>query len=408
MADALGTVLTVLELIQKALATYHKIHDCPDQLRLIGTRLEKLSSRLVDVEAFLRRQTIDRSRNDILVAIVEDIRADSARVEALFAKFNNDIGPFGFQFRFKALTQVWFALGSNAEEVKGLAEEIEKHRLDLREELQFMGVVGVDAIKKIVEAELKGVGQQQQQKVAGQAVANHEKKPKAPSPVPGPPRDDYNIIFIDPNGLGRSIVAEAYTKLVREWTVQTGGSWRIKLVHSAGFFVRNRGELDGLVENMEYSHPSYKLNMVTGGKTPNSIALQALFDNKMFGYPFKQAVKEAAEARRSRGMARTLFKTYDYVIVFTNREYDNMVRLRKVLIEKEGKQAVTGSGKGRVLHLGSYLTKDGVPREILAPKGDTNRAEWNLAVGSIKSAMKRFLVKELGWTRPKVGAKLIT
>lgn len=105
-------------------------------------------------------------------------------------------------------------------------------------------------------------------------------------------------------------------------------------------------------------------------------------------------------------MAKTMFKTYDFVVPFTNREYDNLVRLSKALVARDGKDAVTGGGKGPVIHLGAYLTLDGIPREILAAKGvwNSSREMWNVRCSQIRTAIKQFLTKEMGWQQPKPGA----
>lgn len=431
MADTLGTVLNVIELVNKAVELYHKIHDCPDQLRLIGARMERLSARLVAVQAFLSRQTIDASRNDAILAIVEDIRDDTRRVEILFTRFRDDVGPLGYQFRFKVLTQVWFALGSSADEMKDLAAEIEKHRLDLREELQFMGIVGINAIHQavVVEGHAQGQGQSQQAQqpqVIGKVPQGIQTPPLPAPPAyeggdPAPQRSDFNVLFVDPYNGARSTVAEGYTRLLREHTALAGGAWRIRLIHSAGFFVRSRGRRpggerdDAAIEGLQYLVPSFRLPMADNGadmtrKTgapPLGVALAALFDNGLYeGHAFKQDVRRELEARRARGLMAGVFKTYDYIVVFTNREYDNLVRLRRALIARDGKQVVSGGGKGRVVYLGNYgYDKLGKrPVEILEPKGKNgeDRALWNVRVSQIKTAVKGFLKREMGWEQPKI------
>lgn len=401
MADALGTVLTIIEVVNKSIEVFHKIHDCPDQMRLIGERMENLGSRLTAVEVFLRRQIIDDSRTHAFVTIIGRIRVDTQRVETLFVKFREDIGPFGFQFRFKVLTQVFFAMGSNAEEMKELAEKIEKHRLDLQEELQFLIAIGVNKVNIGID---KVIGNQlgAQKKALGGAGQQQTLLLQATHP-----RADYNIIFVDPYNEGRSVAAEGYLKLVREWTVATGGEWRINLIHSAGFFARRKGEVSDLVKSLDYQQPSFKLSMKYGNNPPNPTALAALFDNK-FGHPFKENVQREAENHLSHGMRKTMFKTYDYIIVFTHREFNNLGRLRKALIARDGNDAVTGGDKGRVVYLSSFRHHgiNSTPKEILNPVDDGDRAQWNDKVGQIKIATKAFLKREMGWEQPKKDAKL--
>lgn len=392
MADALGTILSVVEVVNMAVDVFHKIHDCPDQVRLIGERMERLASRLAAVEGFLRTQTIDSSpgASAELVAVVARIRGDSGRVQTILTRFRDDVGPFGYQFRFKLLTQVYFALGSNADEMKELADRIDRHRVDLREGLLFMGVVGINEVHKVV--------------VQGKPAAA---APHAPPSISQ--RSDFSVIFVDPYNDARSVVAEAYTKLLREWTVRAGGAWRLKLAHSAGFFVRSAGSgggVDGAVEGLRYRYPGYKLAMADGGRAPSAAALAALFDNGTFGHPFKRDARARAEGRRSRGLARGLFGTYDFVAAFTDREYDSLVRLRAALAERDGKGQGAVGGKGRVVHLGSYRHSKpgGRPEEILSPRDVEDRAQWNAKVGQIKVAIKCFLKRETGWEQPKKGA----
>ena len=64
-----------------------------------------------------------------------------------------------------------------------------------------------------------------------------------------------------------------------------------------------------------------------------------------------------------------------------------MLRFKKILIDKRGKQIAT-KGKGRIMHLGSFLSKKGKPVEIVdAPKnkdGSFDRSNWNKTTGEIK------------------------
>ncbi|EON98835.1 hypothetical protein UCRPA7_5629 [Phaeoacremonium minimum UCRPA7] len=398
MSLSLDTVLQVIEIVNKAVEVYQRIQDAPEQMRRIGKRMERLRSLLGHLEQLLRREEkralarLRPAQTEDLLAIMEDIRDDSAKVDALFHKWDNDIGPFGFQFRFKTIAQAYFALGSSSEKLSSIADDIELHRQDLRDYLQLMGCVGINELL-----------------VAGPANS----APKAgarPSPSPATPlRTDYKIIFIDPHNVARSVACEALTKLLREWTVRTGGDWRIKLIHSAGFFVKSRSEVTDIIDGLKYTYPSYKMGLSEGNAKPKAVASAAVFDNKLYDYPYKKAIQEEISARRSRGLSKDVFKTYDYIIVFTSREHDNMVKLRKALTARDGKEAAP-KGMGRVLHLGHYLTLDGIPREIVdAPKnkdGTESRDNWNWKVSQMKTAIKGFLKQEMRWTQPPQTGKV--
>jgi hypothetical protein len=225
----------------------------------------------------------------------------------------------------------------------------------------------------------------------------------SPSPSPLPLKKDYKIIFIDPFNVGRSVIAAALTRMLKEWTIRTGGDWRIQTISSAGFFLKNGCDCVDVLENLEFSHQSYKKPLQAGGVEANETAMAALFDNKSYDYPFKKTVKEALEKRRSKGLQKSVFKDYEFIIVLTAREHDNMIALRKALIAKDGNGAAQ-KGKGRVLHLGRYLTLDGIPREIIDPPknqdGTASRNNWNWKVSQIKTAIKGFLKQEMKWNQP--------
>lgn len=392
MADPLGTLLQVVEVVGMVIEVYKKIQDAPDQIRRIGRRMTRLNTILRNLESLLRtdkKNSLARlgpALTDELLGVIKDIRKESEEVQVLFVKWDKDIGPWGMQFRFKFAAQAYFALGSSSDKLEALSSSIEEHREDLRDLLAVMMGSGINQLL-VVGGQAPGV------------VRHH-----SPSPSPEPPRTDFRIIFVDPYNVARSIVAEAYTGLLREWTVRTGGQWRVKTAHSAGFFVRSRNEVVDTINDMQVLYPSYKLGLKEGHSPPLSTSLASLFENKMFDYPYKQDVKKEIESRRSRGIAKTIFKTYDFILVFTDREEDNLIRLRKLLVDSNGKEAGSAKRKGRVVHLGRYLTTDGARKEIVAPKNEVDREQWNAKVGQIKIAIKAFLKGELDWKQPPKGA----
>lgn len=86
-----------------------------------------------------------------------------------------------------------------------------------------------------------------------------------------------------------------------------------------------------------------------------------------------------------------MFKTYDFILVFTGREYENLLLLKKALVQANG-SGIAPADKGRIIHLGAYLEKKNTPLEIVdAPKGEdgkASRASWNATTSMIKvSAM---------------------
>ena len=232
----------------------------------------------------------------------------------------------------------------------------------------------------------------------------------SPSPSPVPSRRDYKIIFVDPYNEGRSVIAASMVNLIKEWTQVSGdGNWRIKMAASAGFFVKKNSDCVEEIENLSYARKSFKLPLKEGKVAANATAVAALFDNKLYNYPAKKTIRENVDKRHSAGIKRNVFANYDYIVVFTTRELENMLALRKALILKDGNDAAP-RGKGRMLLLGHYIKRKDAPvKEILEPQrdkdGSDSRENWNKAVSEMKVAIKGFLKEEMKWTQLESKAK---
>jgi hypothetical protein len=221
------------------------------------------------------------------------------------------------------------------------------------------------------------------------------------SPSPHPVKTDFNIIFLDTSNCAMSRIGEAYVSLLRDWTARTGNQWPVKLDHSAGLNVRNGSDCAELLENLT---PPLKLK--PGNQKPVWTAMAALFDNKLFDYPYKDEIRDTALRRTSRGITEQMFKRYDFVLVFTGRDYETTLRIRQALVNKGG-QSLVPRGKCRVVHLGSYLGEDGKTVDIIPPAkeadGTDSRVKYNKTVSLVKMSTKAFLKIELGWEQPSKG-----
>ncbi|KAB5581266.1 hypothetical protein GE09DRAFT_1213657 [Coniochaeta sp. 2T2.1] len=107
----------------------------------------------------------------------------------------------------------------------------------------------------------------------------------------------------------------------------------------------------------------------------------------------------------SNGLRKDMFPKSDFILVFTSLDHERLLKVKTALVEKEGAETVTAKGKGRVLHLGGYLTLDEIPREIEDPRKATKepkvtRADWNWKAAQIKLAVKEFLKQEMQWKPP--------
>ncbi|KAK3293820.1 uncharacterized protein B0H64DRAFT_398760 [Chaetomium fimeti] len=405
----LGTVLTVVELVQKAIAIYERIDNLPQQMAQLGRRMENLNLFLVRLQNFLVETSKNnkKSKTQLLSGQLDDLRkllagikANAETVYDLFDRYKSGILSRSKDLKFRAswMTQLWFSVVDNsADKVQVIMEDIDQQRSLLRDYLVLM------AVEKAYEPTRPG--REPEQKPPGTLAAPTKRRP-VPSPSPTPPRRDYKILFVDPYNEGRSVVAEALVKLLAQMTQRArgGGDWRIGEVSSAGFFTKRRNQAVEAIDGLDYSERSFKLPWRPGGQAPDSTALAAVFDNKWADFPFKKDIRKEMLGRTSRGVPKDVFARFDFVFVFTIREHDNMVKLKEALLRKEGPGAVPRC-KGRVLQLGTYLAqKRGQVREILNPVegGDSkkNREAWNQQVSEIRTALKGFLKQEMRWVPP--------
>ncbi|EAQ87129.1 hypothetical protein CHGG_03748 [Chaetomium globosum CBS 148.51] len=424
----LGTVLTVVELVQKAITIYERIENLPQQMAQLGRRMENLNLFLVRLQNFLtennkndknnknpKTQLLSGQLND-LRKLLAGIKANAEKVYDLFDRYKSGILSRSKDLKFRAswMTQVWFSIvDSSADKVQVIMEDIDQQRSLLRDYLVLMAVEkAYEPPATTTTTTTTRPGRDPAQKPPnGTLAATSPIRRPPPSPSPTPPRRDYKILFVDPYNEARSVVAEALVKLLAQLTLRArngGGDWRIGEVSSAGFFTKRKNEAAGAIDALDYSERSFQLPWRPGGAPPDATALSAVFDNRWADYPFKKDVRKEILARTSRGVPKDVFARFDFVFVFTVREHDNMVKLKEALLRREGPGAAPRC-KGRVLQLGAYLAhKRGQVREILNPveagvkSGDLKkkREAWNQQVSEIRTALKAFLKQEMRWTPP--------
>lgn len=407
----IGTVLAVAELVQKAIAIYERIESLPQQMAQMGRRMEDLNMFLVRLQRFIEKGAggsdkpggnQNKPKTVLMSGQVDDLRRLLGRIKTsaekvydIFDRYKKGIlsRSMGLEFRASWASHLWFSLFDNsADKVKAIMEDIEQERSQLRDYLVLM------AVEKAYEPR---PGRQPERT---SALATTRRP--VPSPSPAPPRQDYRILFVDPYNEGRSVVAEAVVKLLGQLTRKARGDWRVAEVQSAGFFAAKGSDCVDVIDGLQYSQKSFKKPWLPGGKSPNRTALAAIFDNKWCDYPFKKDIRAEMAGRSSCGLKKDMFSRFDFIIVFTLREHDNMVKLKEALSrDKTGASVGVPRGKGRVLQLGTYLgQKKGEVREILdAEVSDPikNREKWNQKVSEIKTALKGFLKQEMKWAQPE-------
>ncbi|KAL2262397.1 hypothetical protein VTK26DRAFT_1446 [Humicola hyalothermophila] len=399
MALDLGTVLAVVEVVEKAIAIYERVESLPQQMSSLGRRMETLNIFLIQLKLFVRRKpttafsTLYSGQMEDLAKLFARIQADAEKVYDLFERYERGIlsRSKGLEFRARWMSRLWFSLVDNMpEKVQAIMEEIDWERRVLSDYLSLMAVARVEP--------------QPDPDRWGPA-----KKFKA-GPATPTPRRNYKVLFVDPYNTGRSVVAEALVRLFWQLTLATGGDWRIGEVQSVGFFVRGQSDCVDVIDSLNYSYPSFRKSWMDGGQVPTRMGLTAVFDNKWCDHPFKRTIADEMQVRQSRGVQKNMFTRFDYVIAFTRREHDNLIKLKNALESNSGGGAPRSRGRARVLQLGSFLSQEGgILREILSPvanpDGSQNRQRWNRAVADIRVALKAFLKQEMEWRQPQTMGK---
>ena len=378
-------IFQAVDLVRKAIDIYHRVEGLPKQMDALGRRLEKLSFFLGHLAGFIKARP-DTAYDHLLAGqkgeladIVESIKGNVAAAYDLFERYEKGIlsRQHDMQFRVKWAAQMWFALVDNTpEKVGALMEDIDRDRTFLSD---YLGLMNAQGIEHLVN---KGKG-------------------RAPSPSPqSPARKDYTVVFVDPYNQARSVVAAAWVGLLKAWTLERKSEWCIEHWLSAGFFVQNKCDCVDVINGLDYTYKSFKKPFKEGGAKPDWTPRAALFQNKRYNYPHKKIIEDRVGSWTSRGVRKGIFQDYDYIVVFTNREHDNMIKLKNALVKHGGRSAAP-RGKGRLLMLGAYLSP---AAEILDPPknkdGTNNRENWDRAVAQIKSAVEGFLKEEFQWQEP--------
>jgi uncharacterized protein (DUF342 family) len=126
-----------IAIVKKAVETYKKIREAPEQVKKVGRRMKRLESYLEALKELLDQKkrhalaSLRPAQTRELNIILNDIEEDAEKVYKILEKWDKNIGPFGLQFRFKSVGEALFALGSNPDKLEELTEEIELHKNDV-------------------------------------------------------------------------------------------------------------------------------------------------------------------------------------------------------------------------------------------------------------------------------------
>ncbi|GAM82445.1 hypothetical protein ANO11243_004250 [Dothideomycetidae sp. 11243] len=355
------------ELYKTTKELIEKIKDAPEHIEHMKKRLRDLESQLNRLkENFLTPDgkivpDLKRSARDDLLRILTDLYSDIDGVNKILAEWDNRKGPLGTTLPAFA-PKLFFALGKNPERLDNLEKEIAYHRAELN--LWLTTTIA----EKL-----------------------------SPAPTPPPVKHEKRkptILFLDKDNIGRSKVAEAYVRLLQDRTWRSTGHRPLHAVHSAGLHVARRSEVVDLIQPMGEIYHTTRL--------PSLTALAALFDNKFYDGPYKDGLWKEMQVSMARGVPASLFRDYEYILVFSGYMQKNLVELRTKLVERHGK-GIAPERKGRVVLLGEYahVRTEVIPHVERWGDETAYRTAWNSTVGVIKGAVKGWLKAELGWKQPE-------
>ncbi|KAH8175953.1 hypothetical protein LIA77_04371 [Sarocladium implicatum] len=398
-------VVTLLGYVRDVVKFVEAVKDAPREMKELNDRMRFLAMYLSSLETTLqhRRHQLKQFTPDqhaMLVEIMNALGGDVRAVNGLYEDWRGNKGPWGLEFRFSLPAKFWHELGPRKEEMASLGESIDKRRKDLSDYLLLLGFQGMTELTDLVS-----------QKTAKGRLTP---EPTRSSPFqPAPPahagfNSDYKIIFVDPYNEGRSVVAEAMARMMREWTKQAGATWRVSTIHSAGFHARHQGDIESIIaDKLIVPKGTTALPWRNGGNHPNSFAVNAMFDPSMCRPRVRSKIQPEVSNRRSRGVRKTIFQQYDYIVVFHSREYNNLLALKRALVSKEG-QKIAPEGKGRIVHIGAP-TLSGTIMNVLDVDWNTpenmKARRWQSKVAEIRGLTQDFLIRRVGWQVPEVAAK---
>ncbi|KAK0714761.1 hypothetical protein B0H67DRAFT_487888 [Lasiosphaeris hirsuta] len=395
-----GTILSIIDLVQRAITIYKAVDDLPQQMSQLGKRMETLNVFLASFSTFVKGHPRTTQKQD-LTLYLKNIEENVEKVHDLFDRYQKGIvsRSHDLDLRFRWATSMWFSLIDNSpEKIQAIMDEIEHYTNMLNNYMTL-------ELLRLTQAAL-------QPKPAPKATTPATKKPpqtapKAPSPspttkpslnprpppaasttTPAPPRPSsrtgLSLLVIDPSNTGRSLQAEALLRLL----AHRFPPFPFTKIHSAGFFVRDTAadSCAAAIARLDYALPMFQKPITPSGAPPQAEALAGVFGLGGDGVP---EVRKAFEGRGSRGVRRGVFG-YDFVAVFTKRELVNLGKLRK---------ALGGEGKARLVHLGDYkgegFREIGVPKKMRGGKEN-----WVKKAEEICTALEGFLKKEVKWVPP--------
>lgn len=124
-----GTILSIIDLVQRAVAIYKCIDDLPQQMAQLGKRMETLNVFLVSFSAFVKDYPRSTQKQD-LTLYLKNIEENVDQVHELFDRYQKGIvsRSHDLELRFRWATSLWYSLIDNSpEKIQAIMDEIEHY-----------------------------------------------------------------------------------------------------------------------------------------------------------------------------------------------------------------------------------------------------------------------------------------
>ena len=458
--------MTAVELVTKAIKIFKDINGLPKEIIELRKKMESIRGLFVSIQGFVKinekqplMSLLPDQRKELAKGI-KRIQKYAKETYLIFERYKKDVlsRPAGPS---KWSAQAWYSvIDRTPDKIKELLEKIQEDNNLLVSHVQLMTAQGVSMLVQAQQttpapplAPQFGLVPQQGRPARNANNATTNQSPltrlnqqtlSVPRPAPGrnsfsnldrpatlspvivaaepkrpsstPPSTSapntlanfsspkYKVLFVDPYGTERSVIARSLARLLFLRTIAQGrgDQCRIGELASAGFFVRDNTNRDcvNLIERMDYVRPSYRRDIMdaktitassdarSGGIVPG--VLDALSDDKspaVANLLWGMSPTERTNIIRGgdpkgppgamspiRGMQKSFFTggpgAYDFIVVFTQRELHNVNKLKETILGPDNRVSeddkAANPRKPWVVHLGAYGWKDYAARTMTA------------------------------------------
>lgn len=365
--------------ITTAIEIGKRIIDAPKEILAIIKSLENLETYMVELKDLVESSATElkESTKTRLEQILRDIEVDVKDTEKILRAWEVKEGPRGIKLRLEPVHRAIWPFGSNPKRMKEIQANIERQQRKVALYIPFI-------LRTMLKAKAHDI------KVL-------VPKPSVDIPARRNYKTQYNNIFVDPYNEGRSVIAQAYTRLLRDWTIRTNGHWPLNWNQSAGHLVKMQSETVTIQERIG-------MKMVNGGEKALATPTACLFERSLFQGSYKDELWENTLEHASRGLKKNVFTDYDFILVFNKEHAEQFEAPREAFAAED----MVKAGMGKLKLLGAYGYTG--TAEIWNPwtrngKVSQARAAWDPVVWNIQTSVEAFLETECGWKKSPDGTK---